>query len=43
MILTDVYQNAIQQCNKSIQLVQHTNEFFNSTVSIAIQANNAQI
>lgn len=33
MVLTDVYQNAIQQCNKSIQLVQHTNEFFNSTVS----------
>lgn len=33
MILTDVFQNAIQQCNKSILLVQHTNEFFNSNIS----------
>lgn len=32
MLLLDVYQNAIQECNKSISLVQCTNEFFSSGV-----------
>lgn len=30
MLLLDVYQNAIQNCNESVLLVQQTNEFYNS-------------